>query len=199
MWCQAYHMTTAHQDLDLTRLLHEQLDWHWTHQLRPRFAGLTDEEYRWEPTPGAWNVRPRGTGSAPVQGGSGEFTIDFAFPEPQPAPVTTIAWRLGHLVVGVLGARNHGHFDGPRADYMDWEYAGTADGALDQLDTAYAAWSAGVRGLDEAGLASRCGPVEGQWADRSMAQLVLHINREVIHHGAEIALLRDLYAHRGDA
>lgn len=29
-----------------------------------------------------------------------------------------------------------------------------------------------------------------------MGALVLHINREVLHHGAEIALLRDLYAHR---
>ncbi len=29
-----------------------------------------------------------------------------------------------------------------------------------------------------------------------MAGLVLHINREAIHHGAEIALLRDLWAHR---
>jgi hypothetical protein len=28
-----------------------------------------------------------------------------------------------------------------------------------------------------------------------MAALVLHINREIIHHGAEIALLRDLYRH----
>jgi hypothetical protein len=28
-----------------------------------------------------------------------------------------------------------------------------------------------------------------------MADLVLHINRELIHHGAEISLLRDLYAH----
>ena len=28
-----------------------------------------------------------------------------------------------------------------------------------------------------------------------MAALVLHINREVIHHGAEVALLRDLYQH----
>jgi hypothetical protein len=26
-----------------------------------------------------------------------------------------------------------------------------------------------------------------------MAELVLHINREMLHHGAEIALLRDLY------
>jgi hypothetical protein len=29
-----------------------------------------------------------------------------------------------------------------------------------------------------------------------MAALVLHINRETLHHGAEIALLRDLYANR---
>jgi hypothetical protein len=29
-----------------------------------------------------------------------------------------------------------------------------------------------------------------------MAALVLHINREAIHHGAEIALLRDLYRAR---
>jgi hypothetical protein len=26
-----------------------------------------------------------------------------------------------------------------------------------------------------------------------MAALILHINREALHHGAEIALLRDLY------
>jgi hypothetical protein len=29
-----------------------------------------------------------------------------------------------------------------------------------------------------------------------MAGLVLHVHREVIHHFAEVALLRDLYAHR---
>jgi hypothetical protein len=29
-----------------------------------------------------------------------------------------------------------------------------------------------------------------------MGRLVLHINREALHHGAEIALLRDLYANR---
>jgi hypothetical protein len=29
-----------------------------------------------------------------------------------------------------------------------------------------------------------------------MGGLVLHINREAIHHGAEIALLRDLYRRR---
>ncbi|MGI5467706.1 DinB family protein [Streptomyces sp. CA-132043] len=176
--------------------LTEQLDWHWRHQLRGRLAGLTDEEYFWEPVADAWNVRPRGTGSAPIQAGGGAFTVDFAFPEPVPAPVTTIAWRLAHIVVGVFGMRVANHFGGPKTDYETFAYAGTAQGALEQLDAAYAAWQDGVRGLGEEGLARPCGPAEGEFAESPMAELVLHINRETIHHGAEIALLRDLYAHR---
>ncbi len=184
--------TTRTTTVDWTSELVEQLDLHWRTQLRPRLAGLTDEEYRWEPVRGAWNVRPRGTGSAPIQAGRGDFTIDFALPEPDPAPVTTIAWRIGHVVVGVLGARVAGHFGGPPVDYDSHDYPGDAATALAQLDTAYAAWTAGVRGLDEEGLRRQCGPAEGPRADASMAALVLHINREVLHHGAEIALLRDL-------
>ncbi|MDN5726399.1 MAG: DinB family protein [Propionibacteriales bacterium] len=92
--------------------------------------------------------------------------------------------------------RSHSHFGGPEADYMSWPYAGTADEALAQLDTAYERWITGVRGLDAETLAQPCGPDEGPYADLPMATLVLHIHREVIHHGAEIALLRDLYAHR---
>jgi DinB superfamily len=188
-------MTTT---LDWTTELLEQLEWHWHRQLRPRLQGLTDDEYFWEPAQPAWNVRRRGTSSAPVQAGSGDFTIEFAFPEPDPPPVTTIAWRLGHLIVGVLGARSASHFGGPPVGYESFAYAGTADGALQQLDEAYERWTRGAHGLDAAGLAVPCGPAEGPYADRSMATLVLHINREMIHHGAEIALLRDLYrARRG--
>jgi len=50
-----------------------------------------------------------------------------------------------------------------------------------------------VRRLGADGLARAIGPAEGPWADHPMATLVLHINREMLHHGAEIALLRDLY------
>ena len=190
-------MTTT-TDLRWNPLLLDQLQRHWTKQLRPRLEGLTDEEYLWEPVPDCWNVRPRGTGDAPVQAGSGDFTIDFAFPEPEPPPVTTIAWRVGHLVVGVFGARAAAHFGGPPADYQTWTYAGTAVGALAQLDDGYARWVEGVRGLGEDGLARLCGPAEGPFADEPLAALVIHIHREAIHHGAEIALLRDLYAHRTD-
>ncbi len=53
----------------------------------------------------------------------------------------------------------------------------------------------GVRTLTPADLDRPIGPAEGPWADKPMVDLVLHINREVIHHGAEICLLRDLYIH----
>ena len=182
--------------IDWTTQLAEQLDWHWRAQLRPRLAGLTDEEYRWEPVAGAWNVRPRGTATAPMAAGSGDFTIDFAYPEPDPAPVTTIAWRIGHIVVGVLGARVASHFGGPPVDYQTHDYPGDAATALAQLDGAYAAWIAGVRALGDDGLRRPCGAAEGPFAAEPLATLVLHINREVIHHGAEIALLRDLYRWR---
>jgi hypothetical protein len=171
----------------------DQLEWHWQHQLRPRLDGLTDDEYSWEPVEDCWSVRRRGESRAPMAVGSGDFTIDFAFPEPVPPPVTTIAWRLGHIIVGVLGARVAGHFGGPPVDYESFRYAGDARDALRQLDAAHAGWVAGVRRLDEADLARPCGPAEGPFADYPMAALVLHVHREVIHHGAEIALLRDLY------
>jgi len=146
--------------VDWSDQLHDQLDWHWQHQLRPRLEGLTDEEHAWEPRPG----------------------------------VPTIAWRLAHITDDCLALRTASHFGGPPPDAA--ALATGADEALAQLDQAYAAWSAGVSRLGEEGLARPCGEAEGPFASYPLAALVLHINRETIHHGAEIALLRDLYAHR---
>ena len=182
--------------LDWTAQLVDQLEFHWDGHLRPRLEGLTDAEYHFSPAPAeqTWDVRLRGTGTAQMRAGAGDFTIDFALPEPRPAPLTTIAWRIGHVVVGVLGARWHAHFGGPQYDYDSHVYAGDAAGALAQLDHVHDGWIRGVRGLDADALAAPVGPAEGPWADAPMATLVLHIHREVIHHGAEMCLLRDLYA-----
>lgn len=51
----------------------------------------------------------------------------------------------------------------------------------------------GLRSLSPEDLEAPCGPAEGPYASEPFAALILHISREVIHHGAEIALLRDLY------
>jgi hypothetical protein len=60
------------------------------------------------------------------------------------------------------------------------------------LDALQAHWVAGVKSLTPDDLAKPCG--ETGYESSPMAALILHINREVIHHGAEIALLRDLYS-----
>src|SRR4051812_20401708 len=116
--------------------LADQLDFHWIHQLRPRLDGLTDDEYFWCPVPNCWTVHSDGS-------------IDFEHPAPEPVPFTTIAWRLAHVIVGVLAMRNHSHFAGPPADYQSWPYATDATAALRQLDDAYEMWITGVRALTD--------------------------------------------------
>lgn len=167
-----------------THELVEQLDWHWRNHLRPRLDGLSDDEYRWEPVAGCWNIRPAGDGT---------FTADYAEPEPVPPPFTTIAWRLGHIATAVLGMRASNHFGDGSFDIRTVTWPGRADEGLAAVDRAYDAWITGVRGLDDDALAKPCGPAEGPFADYPFAALVLHINREVIHHGAEVACMRDLY------
>ncbi len=183
-------------ELEWTELLSQQLRWHWEAHLRPRLDGLTDDEYFWEPVPGCWNLRDRSHSSAAIQAGGGDLVIEFEFPEPDPPPVTTIAWRLAHLIVPVLGERNASHFGGPPAEFATATWATTADGALEQLDAAYKTWINAVSSLTADALATPVGPAEGPFAKDPMASLVLHIHREVIHHGSEITLLRDLYRNR---
>lgn len=179
--------------LDWAAQLHDQLDWHWEHQVRPRLEGLTDEEYLWEPVPDCWSLRRRGAPTAWKTAGAGGVVMEYAVPDPVPTPVTTIAWRLAHVTVGCLAARTASHFGGPPADYTTWTYPEDAAEALTRLDEQYAAWSTGVQALGDEGLARPCGEAEGPFAAYPLAALVLHINREMIHHGAEICLLRDLH------
>src|SRR2546423_1947523 len=65
------------------------------HELREAFAlvrnrveGLTDSEFFWEPEPGCWTIR---------LDASGRWIADYAEPDPDPAPLTTIGWRLVHV------------------------------------------------------------------------------------------------------
>jgi hypothetical protein len=166
--------------------LDDQLTWHWDNHVRPKLEGLSDEEYLWEAAPDAWSLRPTADG----------LTIDRQWPEPTPSPVTTIAWRMAHLIVDVFGTRNQLHFDGPDVDDATFPFSPTAGGALEQLDAAYRRWVDGVRSLDDATLNDPIGDREPGWEPFPYAALVLHITREAIHHGAEILLLRDLYRTR---
>jgi DinB family protein len=179
-------------DFSWTTVLAEQLDWLWRHQARPQLDGLTDDEYFREPGPGCWSVRPRAKVDPAIARGSGEYVLEHAFPEPEPPPFTTIAWRLGYLSV-CLAERNGSHFGAAPTDFQVYDYAPGAAQALAQLDASYLGWIKGVHGLTESDLRQPCGPAEGPFADASMAELILHVNREALHYTAQIAVLRDLY------
>jgi hypothetical protein len=179
--------------VDWNAELVDQLQEHWQHQLRPRLDGLTDDEYFWQPVRGCWTLSRRGQSSAPMSLGGGEFTMDYARPPHEREPVTTIAWRLAHLI-SLFGLPDAPHFTSPPPGHSAFAYPGTAEAALRQLDEAHDAWVSDVRGLGAAGLVRPQGAISPpEYADAPLARLILYTNLEVIHHGAEISLLRDLY------
>lgn len=176
----------------------DQLDFYIEAHLRPRLEGLGDAELFWEPASGAWSLRPDDDGVLRLQEHS---------PEPPLPPLTTIAWRLVHIARDVMGARARAIF-GPSpapegADMFDprhWPEPLPTTGAeaLALLEAGFSAWRAGVASLSDAQLREPLGPVGGFFAEFPVSRLVLHVNREVMAHGAEICLLRDMYRAQSD-
>ena len=164
-------------------LLLGSLDYIWS-RIRQRLSGLTADEYLWEPVPGCWSVR---------QTPRGEWEIERPDPEPSPPPVTTIAWRLWHIGSECLaGYTSQGLGPWP-LEVRDRQWYPSPGPALDALDQAWQAFYAGLMRLGEDGLWRPLGPAWEEFADDPWAQLVLHAQDELSHHGAEVALLRDLY------
>ena len=165
-------------------------------------APMSDEEYRWEPVPGCWSVRRHADGpgqGATVLRGAGEWGRDSAEPtHPYPPPFTTIAWRLSHISEMLT----------LRADYTvgsheltsdSYRNSGDAVGAVMAFSVAAQAWrevliSCDDAALDTVGLSTY---PYGSDSEDVFIDIVWWVNQEILHHGAEIALLRDLYRVRG--
>lgn len=146
-----------------------------------RVADLTEQEYRWEPATPCWNVHLTDDG----------WHVDWADPDPVPAPVTSIAWRSWHIVEALDGysARLFGS-TGAGLEGTAW----VADWASARplLDAAWRVFRTGVAGWGDE-MFELLGPQWGPFAQHTRLDLVFHARREVVHHAAEIALLRDLY------
>jgi DinB superfamily len=88
--------------------------------------------------------------------------------------------------------------DGTHAlDKIEWP--GRAADGIAFLERHRTAWRNGVAALAPSDLSRKVGPSEGPYSESPIAELILHLNRELFHHGGEIALLRDLYraSHQG--
>ncbi|WP_329123605.1 DinB family protein [Streptomyces sp. NBC_01353] len=164
-------------------------------------AALTDEEYLWEPVPGCWSVRRRTDGPGPratVLTGVGDWGRDATPPpHPTPPPFTTIAWRLSHL--SELMTLRADHTDGShsltRDDYL---ISGDVASAIEAFDAGAEAWrkallSVDDKALDTVGLSTY---PHGSDPEDPFLDVVWWVNQELLHHGAEIALLRDLHRER---
>ena len=156
-----------------------------------RVGGLTDEEYFWEPVTGCWNVRP-GADAA------GVFTQDWEFPAPDPPPLTTIAWRLVHICSFLQehGMRAVAFERGAPAWGPPSVIPGSAAAAVNALATAVTAWRRDLSSVDDQRLWEPMGPAAGPFAEQPVVGFIEHIHDEFIHHGAEVALLRDLFRAR---
>ncbi len=75
---------------------------------------------------------------------------------------------------------------------------GDAASAIDGFRTPAAAWRAALLGLDDAALdtVGYSTYPYGSDPEEPMIDVVWWVAQEVLHHGAEIALLRDLHARR---
>ena len=158
-----------------------------------RLQGMPAEEYAWAPVDRCWGVHPVGA----------TWVADWADPDPVPAPVTTIAWRCWHIGVDCLDSYSARLFGRRGTDLSGTEWVGDWSAASGLLDRAWSVFRTGVAGWNDEELFRPLGDAWGPFASRTHLDLAFHALREVVHHGAEIALLRDLYplrsAHPADS
>lgn len=157
--------------------------WHGSgDRLERRLDGFTDAEFFWEPVPGCWTVRPESP--------SGRWAIDYDWPEPDPPPFTTIAWRLVHLANGNWIYWEHAFGPGVRM-FPDLEIPGSARAACEYWRDSRAPISAWLDRASDDDLGELRPSHLG--SPRTARDVLAILIDEQVHHGAEIALLRDLW------
>ena len=159
-----------------------------------RLEGLTDDECFWEPVAGSWSIRRRGTEQTANARGVGDWVLDYEHPEPTPAPLTTIAWRLGHLSAGFWG-RWEWTFGERQTPAHDYVFASSTAEIVDRFWMELDRWQASIATLTDEQLDMiGFGQYPGLDPHIPFIAIVWWTNREFIHHMSEISLLRDLWA-----
>jgi hypothetical protein len=167
---------------------------------RLRIDGVTDDEFLWAPAPGAFTIHARSLQGSPDQYGPGDVVLDHdRSGDPfSGGRISTIAWRVGHLTSAYAG-RWEWTF-GARTTDPDVvvDFSPSAEVMFTRLWAEIDRWVAALEALTTEQLDV---PGYGQYPHGLDPQLpfigiIRWMNRETIHHLAEIALLRDLYSAR---
>jgi hypothetical protein len=180
------------------------------------WRNVDDDEFFWEPSPHTWSIRRRAHCHTPTPFGAGDWVADFGR-EPNPAPMTSIAWLMWHI--GTLPSRLS------EVDFLDGDHTVASGWTSPYLthhpifatahhaSTAFwAGWDALRAALLEAAdeqLESTSpdytyahAPMSGGLCalgppglERPATFVIARALNEIAHHSAQICTLRDLYAH----
>ncbi|MGW1813752.1 DinB family protein [Streptomyces sp. NPDC002125] len=116
-------------------------------------------------------------------------------PEPDEVPITTIAWRLGHLHSCFAGQWEWTFGERRHEPKLLVDFSPSADVALERFWALIDRWRTGVGAITDAQL-DTVGFSQypyGSDPDDPYITVLAGANLEFIHHMAEIALLRDLW------
>ncbi|WP_456787184.1 DinB family protein [Cellulomonas sp. P5_C5] len=177
-------------------VLRGQLEFSWS-ELANRLDTVTQDEFTWEPAPDALSVRRRDESTAPRRFGVGEWVVEWPERGDDRPPPRTIAWLVAHLT-DVLTERHDWTFGEHTLRRETLTYSGEVGPAVDGLTRVVDLWRAGIAEMSDDDIFT-VGFSQATEIDQQspFAHLVVHINREIIHHGSEIFTLTDLYRVRG--
>src|SRR5919106_5092739 len=158
------------EPMDAVSLLALQLDEGYR-MIRGRVEGLGDEEFWWEPAPESWTVRQRP---------DGRWMADYEEPDPDPAPLTTIGWRLVHVAECKVMYREYAFGPG-KLEWPDIDSAHSADAAIAQLQEGQSQLVADLQALRPEDLER---PVMTNWGEEWPAwKIFCTMIQHDVHHG----------------
>jgi hypothetical protein len=177
---------------DPMAMVRGQLEFSWL-MLRGRLDELTDDEYGWEPAPGALSVRRRSDARTSRVLGTGDWVAEWPDGADSPGP-RTIAWLIAHLTEAFF-ERWEWTFGSHQRRRDDLDLPGVRSEAVAELTRWLNAWRRDIAALPP-GEVMTVGLSTASDIDAAapFGHLVLHMNRELIHHGSEIVVLQDLYS-----
>ena len=120
----------------------------------------------------------------------GSWAADYEEPDPDPAPFTTIGWRLVHVAECKLMYQEYA-FGDARLTWSELDSPHTAAAAVAAVDDGHELLIATLRSLDDDAL-DRTVPTN--WGERWPAwRIFWTMIHHDLWHGGEIGALRDLY------
>ena len=171
---------------------------------------LTQEEFEWEPHAGAYGVRRRKDCKTPNPSGSpdGEWVSDGDWATAEASdrgelvePMTTIAWLLNHIGAAP-GTIAQSEVVGGSMPIAEGTYVGmwgidnipTVEPAVTRFTEGWSSLKEKLRNTTDEVL-ERQHP-HHPWGRGDVA--IAAMLNEISHHGTQICMLRDLYAHRDE-